>query len=88
MNLNKYSSYCVEEENSDIYPCNIDNIDFQEMKMQATDTESNDQNTYQNHSISKSKKISQDQQKTNGKKHIKDSNSRKHRQHFQCIIQR
>ncbi|XP_043676484.1 uncharacterized protein LOC122633061 isoform X1 [Vespula pensylvanica] len=88
MNLNKYSSYCVEEENSDIYPCNIDNIDFQEMKMQATDTETNDQNTYQNHSISKSKKISQDQQKTNGKKHIKDSSSRKHRQHFQCIIQR
>lgn len=89
MNLDKYSSHCAEEENCEIHPCNINNIDFSQLKMQAADTESNKQNIYQNHTMLKSKKIlSQSQQKTTGKKYIKDLNSKKHKQHFQCIIQR
>ncbi|XP_047359496.1 uncharacterized protein LOC124952917 isoform X1 [Vespa velutina] len=89
MNLDKYSSHYAKEVNCEVYPCNINNIDLSRLKMQATDTESNDQNIYQNHSVPKSKKIlSQSRQKTTGKKHIKDLNSKKHKQHLQCIIQR
>ncbi|XP_043502792.1 uncharacterized protein LOC122524537 isoform X3 [Polistes fuscatus] len=89
MNLDKYSSHHSEEYNCETYPCNINDIDYSQLAMQAADTESNSKSNYQNRSMLKSKKtvsdMSESRAKTAGKKYIKGLNSEKRIVHSSII---
>ncbi|XP_043502788.1 uncharacterized protein LOC122524537 isoform X2 [Polistes fuscatus] len=90
MNLDKYSSHHSEEYNCETYPCNINDIDYSQLAMQAADTESNSKSNYQNRSMLKSKKtvsdMSESRAKTAGKKYIKGLNSEKRIVHSSSSI--